>query len=139
LRVKQERGVLLDEADVSGVFSYRQTRFEVSSARYGQLIEFLHSIMPGKFIHTLQYALGLHFLAKATLRDDLMATIRKGERFTELFGVDEESAGHVTITMALPSSGVVLKVIRAVGSNGILYKVTDMKGMQSGAVGDLLD
>ena len=101
--------VLMDEAEVSVVFSYTRSHFRVAAARPSELIRFLRTIMPRKPIAELYISIGHPKHGKTELYRDLLGHLgRSMDRFQHAPG----DAGMVMIVFTLRSHDYVFKVIR---------------------------
>ncbi|MFT5285539.1 MAG: isocitrate dehydrogenase kinase/phosphatase [Planctomycetota bacterium] len=101
--------VLLAEKDVSVVFSYTRSYFQVEVARPSDVIRFLNSIMPRKPIAELYMSLGYNKHGKTEMYRDLLGHLgRSMDSFDHTAGV----VGMVMIVFTLPSFDYVFKVIR---------------------------
>lgn len=101
--------VLLEEADVSILFSYTRAYFHVESARPADLVRFLKSLMPRKRIAEIYIAIGHNKHGKTELFRDLLAHIRGASaKFEHAPGVP----GLVMVAFTLPGYDMVFKVIR---------------------------
>ncbi|MBI4387616.1 MAG: bifunctional isocitrate dehydrogenase kinase/phosphatase, partial [Candidatus Omnitrophica bacterium] len=80
--------VLTDRSDVSNVFSFTRSSFQVDSTRYREMIDFLETIMPSKGKTALYSSIGFIQPAKIQfikeLRDHLQRT---GEHFVPTEGI----------------------------------------------------
>jgi isocitrate dehydrogenase kinase/phosphatase len=101
--------VMLDESDVSVVFSFTRSYFHVDLERVGEAVAFLKSLLPRKPVSELFTVLG-------------RAKQGKTERYRELFRHLQQTSdefvhapgerGLVMVCFTLPSFDVVFKVIR---------------------------
>ena len=102
---------LVTEEDASIVFSFTRSYFHVETARPGDVIAFLRSLLPQKPVGELYTALGHHKHGKTEFWRDLQRHLaRTEERFHEAPGVP----GTVMAVFTMPSLDVVFKVIRDV-------------------------
>lgn len=100
---------LLDEDEVSVVFSFTRSYFKVDAPRAEGIVGFLRSIMPRKPLAELYSSLGHEKHGKTELyRDVLRHLARTDEKFVLAAGVK----GMVMIVFTLPGLDVVFKVIR---------------------------
>jgi len=101
--------LLLDENDLSIVFSFAHSYFLVENDRPHELMEFLRSIMPHKRVAELYISLGHHKHGKTELYRDLLRCLDVSpERFTRAPG----EPGMVMSVFALPGYDLVVKVIK---------------------------
>ncbi|HEX7079006.1 MAG TPA: bifunctional isocitrate dehydrogenase kinase/phosphatase [Candidatus Eisenbacteria bacterium] len=101
--------VLLDENEISVVFSFAHAYFFVDLERPKEMIEFLASILPRKPLHDLWSAVGFHRHAKTELYRQILHRLDRSE---ERFRFAPGQRGLVMIVFALPGLDVVFKVIR---------------------------
>jgi isocitrate dehydrogenase kinase/phosphatase len=101
--------VLLDEAEVSILFSFTRSHFLVVADRPRELIVFLKTIMPLKPIAELYISLGLNRHGKTELYRSLR---RHLETSPDRFRLAEGDRGMVMVVFTLPFYDVVFKVIR---------------------------
>ncbi len=101
--------VLMDEDDVSILFSFARSYFHVLTEQPRQMIAFLRSIMPLKSLADLYISLGFHKHGKAELFRALVAHLEKSEGHFETAAVDR---GMVMLVFGLPGYDQVFKVIR---------------------------
>jgi isocitrate dehydrogenase kinase/phosphatase len=101
--------VLLEEDEVSIVFSYTRAHFRALVPHPSEMIRFLRSLMPQKPIAELYISLGFSKHGKTELYRDLLGHLsRSMDRFEHAPG----AAGMVMIVFTLRSFGYVFKVIR---------------------------
>jgi isocitrate dehydrogenase kinase/phosphatase len=100
---------LLSEAEVSVVFSFTRSHFQVAVRRPADVIGFLRTLMPVKPIGELYTALGYHKHGKTEFYRDLQ---RHLARTTELFERAPGERGLVMEVFTLPSFDIVFKVIK---------------------------
>ena len=101
--------VLTDADDISILFSFARSHFQVDLGPPGQLIRNLKVLMPKKPVAELYIALGHHKHGKTELYRDLLRHLRTtDERFVFAPGTH----GMVMIVFTLPGYDVVLKVIK---------------------------
>jgi isocitrate dehydrogenase kinase/phosphatase len=100
---------LLSESDVSVVFSFTRSHFQVAVRRPADVIGFLRTLMPVKPIGELYTSLGYHKHGKTEFYRDLQ---RHLARTTELFERAPGERGLVMEVFTLPSFDMVFKVIR---------------------------
>ena len=100
---------LTDEDDISILFSFAQSHFNVDLGPAHHLVRLLKELMPKKPVAELYIALGHHKHGKTELYRDLLRHLRdSGERFDFAPGVK----GLVMVVFAMPGYDVVFKVIR---------------------------
>lgn len=101
--------VMLDEGDVSIVFSFTRTYLMVDLERVGEAVLFLRSILPKKPVSELFTVLGRARQGKSERFRELMQHLeRTHDEFVHAAG----ERGMVMICFTLPSFDVVFKVIR---------------------------
>lgn len=101
--------VLLDEQDVSILFSYTRSYFHVEMEDPASLVAFLSRLLPRKRRAELWISIGLDKHGKTELYGDLMGFLEaSGERFERAPGVP----GMVMVAFGMPSQDLVFKVIR---------------------------
>ena len=109
-----DRGVLVDavmleEADVSVLFSFTRSYFHVDLERVGEAVLFLRSILPRKPVSELFTVLGR---AKQGKTERFREIFRHLERTHDQFVTAPGEKGLVMACFTLPSFDVVFKVIR---------------------------
>ena len=101
--------VLLDEDDVSVVFSFTRSYFHVDVEAPAGVVRFLKSILPKKPVAELYISLGYNKHGKTELFRDLLRHLeRSGDRFETARG----EKGMVMVVFTMPGYDVVFKVIR---------------------------
>jgi isocitrate dehydrogenase kinase/phosphatase len=101
--------VLLDENDLSVVFSFAHSYFLIDIDRPHELVAFLSSIVPRKRVAELYISLGYHKHGKTELYRDLLRCLDVShERFSRAPG----ERGMVMLVFTLPGYDLVVKVIR---------------------------
>jgi isocitrate dehydrogenase kinase/phosphatase len=101
--------VLLDENDLSIVFSFAHSYFLVDVERPHELVAFLRSIVPRKRVAELYISLGYHKHGKTELFRDLLQCLDVShERFARAPG----APGMVMSVFTLPGYDLVVKVIK---------------------------
>ena len=101
--------VLLDEDDVSIVFSFTRSYFHVDVEAPAGVVRFLKSILPRKPMAELYVSLGYNKHGKTELYRDLLRHLeRSGDRFERARG----ERGMVMAVFTMPGYDVVFKVIR---------------------------
>jgi isocitrate dehydrogenase kinase/phosphatase len=101
--------VLMDENDVSVLFSFTRSYFHVLTEQPRQLIAFLRSIMPLKPLAELYNSLGFHKHGKAEQFRALAAHLEQSRDRFESAAADK---GMVMLVFGLPGYDQVFKVIR---------------------------
>jgi isocitrate dehydrogenase kinase/phosphatase len=101
--------VLLDEDEVSVVFSFTRSYFHVDVEAPAGIVRFLKSILPKKPLAELYVTLGYNKHGKTELYRDLLRHLeRSGDRFETARG----EKGMVMVVFTMPGYDVVFKVIR---------------------------
>ncbi len=101
--------VLLDENDVSIVFSFTRSYFHVEAENPHETIEFLKSILPLKRIAELYISIGYNKHGKTELYRDLRRHLANS---TDQFEIARGDKGMVMLVFDLPSYDVVFKIIK---------------------------
>ena len=101
--------VLATSDEVSIVFSFTRSYFQVELERPREMVDFLRTLMPQKPVDELYTSLGYHKHGKTELVRTLLRHLEKGDGHFELAPGDK---GLVMSVFALPSLNVVFKVIR---------------------------
>jgi len=109
-----ERGVFVDAAllalaDVSNVFSFTRSYFQVEMDRPHEVIAFLRTILPQKRTSELYISLGHNKHGKTELYREILGHL---SRSTDRFQVTRGDRGMVMAVFTLPSLDIVFKVIR---------------------------
>ena len=102
-------GVVLEENEISIIFSFARWYFHADLANPRQAIGFLHSLLPRKRISELYISLGYNRHGKTEFFSDLTSYI---EHTQEKFVVAPGVPGLVMSVFTLPSYEFVFKVIR---------------------------
>ena len=100
---------LTDEDDISILFSFTQSHFNVDLGPTHSLVRLLKELMPRKPVAELYIALGHHKHGKTELYRDLIRHLRTSD---ELFDFAPGVAGMVMVVFTMPGYDVVFKVIR---------------------------
>ncbi|GEM_PF-269330 len=104
----QVDAVLLDEQNVSNIFSYTRSNFHVDYGAYREIADFLESIMPKKGRAAIYSSIGFIHPGKIELIKQLRKHLRKsGEKFEATKGIK----GWVMVAFTTPSFPYVLKII----------------------------
>ena len=101
--------VLLDENEVSILFSFTRSYFHVNVRRPGELVSFLKSIMPRKRVAELYISIGYNKHGKSELYCDLLQHLESSE---EKFEIAEGERGMVMEVFTMPDYDLVFKVIK---------------------------
>jgi isocitrate dehydrogenase kinase/phosphatase len=101
--------VLLDENEVSILFSFTRSYFHVNVKRPAELVSFLKSIMPRKRIAELYISIGYNKHGKSELYCDLL---RHLESSKEKFEIAAGERGMVMEVFTMPDYDLVFKVIK---------------------------
>jgi|SRR5581483_11649746 isocitrate dehydrogenase kinase/phosphatase len=101
--------VLLDEDDVSILFSFTRAYFFVEADRPYDLVRFLQSLMPRKRIAELYTSIGYHKHGKTELYRDFL---RHLEQSDDKFEIAPGERGMVMLVFHLPSYEAVFKIIK---------------------------
>jgi isocitrate dehydrogenase kinase/phosphatase len=101
--------LLLDENDLSIVFSFAHSYFHVDVERAHELVSFLRGLMPRKRVAEIYISLGYHKHGKTELYRDLLHYMATTQ---DRFEVAPGQRGMVMEVFTLPSYDLVLKVIR---------------------------
>ncbi len=101
--------VLLDENEVSILFSFTRSYFHVNVRRPLELVGFLKTIMPRKRVAELYISIGYNKHGKSELYCDLLQHLASSK---EKFEIAEGERGMVMVVFTMPDYDVVFKVIR---------------------------
>ena len=101
--------VLLDENEVSILFSFTRSYFQVNVRRPAELVSFLKSIMPRKRVAELYISIGHNKHGKSELYCDLLQHLDSSK---EKFEIAEGERGMVMEVFTMPDYDVVFKVIK---------------------------
>jgi isocitrate dehydrogenase kinase/phosphatase len=101
--------VLTEEDDVSILFSFTRSHFQVDAAPAHALIRFLERLMPRKRRAELYISIGRDKHGKTELYRDLVGHLRDS---SERFDVAPGTPGLVMVTFAMAGYDLVFKVIR---------------------------
>jgi isocitrate dehydrogenase kinase/phosphatase len=101
--------LLTDQEDVSVLFSFTRSHFQVDIEPPSHLVRFLKTLMPRKPVAELYIALGHHKHGKTELYRDLLRHLEESE---DRFVLAPGTPGTVMMVFTLPGHDVVLKVIR---------------------------
>lgn len=101
--------VLLEEDDLSVLFSFTRSHFHVDVGPPHQLVRFLHRLMPNKRIAELYIAVGYHKHGKTELYRDLLRHLRESD---DRFELAPGTPGMVMAVFTMPGYDVVFKIIR---------------------------
>jgi isocitrate dehydrogenase kinase/phosphatase len=101
--------VLLQENEVSILFSFTRSYFHVDAKRPAELVGFLKSIMPQKRIAELYISIGYNKHGKSELYCDLLQHLASSD---EKFEIAEGEKGMVMEVFTMPDYDLVFKVIK---------------------------
>lgn len=101
--------VLMDESDVSIVFSYTRSYFHVEAEHPYETIAFLKSILPLKRVAELYISIGYNKHGKTELYRDLLRHLATS---ADQFEIARGDKGMVMLVFDLPSYDVVFKIIK---------------------------
>ncbi len=101
--------VLMDENDVSIVFSFTRSYFSVEVENPDEVIEFLKSLMPLKRVAELYISIGYNKHGKTMLYRDLLHHLQASE---DKFEIAPGDKGMVMMVFQLPGFDVVFKIIK---------------------------
>ena len=101
--------VLLNENEVSILFSFTRSYFHVDVKGPSELVSFLKSIMPRKRIAELYISIGFNKHGKSELYCDLLQHLNHS---SEKFEIAEGERGMVMEVFTMPDYDVVFKVIK---------------------------
>jgi isocitrate dehydrogenase kinase/phosphatase len=107
-RVKID-AALLTEDEVSIVFSFARSYFQVEMDRPREMVDFLRSIMPRKPLGDLYNAIGFNKHGKTELYRSLLEYLATTD---ECFEIAPGQRGMVMVVFTLPGFDVVFKIIR---------------------------
>jgi isocitrate dehydrogenase kinase/phosphatase len=102
--------VLLQENDISILFSFTRSYFHVESASPRDLISFLKTLLPQKRIAELYTAIGFNKHGKTILYQELLRHL--SECREERFELSPGESGLVMIVFNMPNDDLVFKLIR---------------------------
>ena len=102
--------VLLQETDISILFSFTRSYFHVMSESPDDLIGFLRSILPHKRVAELYTAIGFNKHGKTVLYQELLGHL--SECREERFEISPGESGLVMIVFNMPNDDLVFKIIR---------------------------
>jgi isocitrate dehydrogenase kinase/phosphatase len=101
--------LLLDENEVSILFSFTRSYFHVDVRRPAELVSFLKSIMPRKRVAELYISIGYNKHGKSELYCDLLQHLGSSKA---KFAIAEGDRGMVMEVFTMPDYDVVFKVIK---------------------------
>lgn len=101
--------VLLDEDDISVLFSFTRSYFFVQAERPYDLVRFLQSLMPRKRVAELYIAIGYHKHGKTELYRDFLKHLAQSD---DQFEIAPGERGMVMLVFHLPSYEAVFKIIK---------------------------
>ncbi len=103
-------GILLNEDDLSILFSFTRSHFHVEVDRPYDLIQFLKSILPQKRIAELHIAIGFHKHGKTELYRELLEHL--SVCYEDRFDISRGKRGMVMIVFNMPNDDLVFKLIK---------------------------
>ena len=103
-------GVLLNEVDVSILFSFTRSHFHVEVDRPYDLVRFLKTILPHKRVAELYISTGFHKHGKTELYRELLDHLTVC--YEDRFDVSHGQRGMVMIVFNMPNDDLVFKLIR---------------------------
>ncbi len=103
-------GILLNEDDLSILFSFTRSHFHVEVDRPYDLIQFLKSILPQKRIAELHIAIGFHKHGKTELYRELLEHL--SVCYEDRFDISRGQRGMVMIVFNMPNDDLVFKLIK---------------------------
>ncbi|HEY3211195.1 MAG TPA: bifunctional isocitrate dehydrogenase kinase/phosphatase [Actinomycetota bacterium] len=101
--------VLVEENDLSILFSFTRSHFHVNAGPPYQLVRFLKRLIPNKRIAELYIAIGCHKHGKTELYRNLLQYVSSTD---ERFVVAPGTPGLVMVVFTMPGYDVVFKVIK---------------------------
>ncbi len=101
--------VLIDESDISILFSFTRSYFFVQADRPYDLVRFLQSLMPRKRVAELYTAIGYHKHGKTELYRDFLRHLAQSD---DHFEIAPGERGMVMLVFHLPSYEAVFKIIK---------------------------
>lgn len=101
--------VLMDEDDISILFSFTRSYFFVQAGRPYDLVRFLQGLMPRKRIAELYTAIGYHKHGKTELYRDFLKHLALSD---DQFEIAPGERGMVMLVFHLPSYEAVFKIIK---------------------------
>ncbi len=101
--------VLMEENELSILFSFTRSHFHVDAGPPYQLVRFLKGLIPNKRIAELYIAIGYHKHGKTELYRNLLQYVGSTD---ERFVVAPGTPGLVMVVFTMPGYDVVFKVIR---------------------------
>ena len=102
--------VLLNEDELSILFSFTRSHFHVEVDRPYDLVHFLKSLMPRKRIAELYIAIGFHKHGKTELHRELLDHL--SVCYEDRFDISPGKRGMVMIVFNMPNDDLVFKLIR---------------------------
>ena len=103
-------GVLLNEDDMSVLFSFTRSHFHVDVDRPYDLVQFLKTILPHKRIAELYISIGFHKHGKTELYRELLEHL--SVCYEDRFDISRGQRGMVMIVFNMPNDDLVFKLIR---------------------------
>ena len=103
-------GVLLNEDELSILFSFTRSHFHVEIDRPYDLVQFLKTLMPLKRIAELYIVIGFHKHGKTELHRELLDHL--SVCYEDRFDISPGKRGMVMIVFNMPNDDLVFKLIR---------------------------
>ena len=103
-------GVLLNEDDLSILFSFTRSHFHVEVDRPYDLVQFLKSTLPHKRVAELYISIGFHKHGKTELYRELLDHL--SVCYEDRFDISRGQRGMVMIVFNMPNDDLVFKLIR---------------------------
>ncbi len=103
-------GVLLNEDDLSILFSFTRSHFHVEVDRPFDLVQFLKSTLPHKRIAEIYISIGFHKHGKTELYRELLDHL--SVCYEDRFDISRGQPGMVMVVFNMPSDDLVFKLIR---------------------------
>ena len=103
-------GILLNEDDLSILFSFTRSHFHVEVDRPYDLVQFLKSTLPHKRIAELYISIGFHKHGKTELYRELLDHL--SVCYEDRFDISRGQRGMVMIVFNMPNDDLVFKLIR---------------------------
>jgi len=101
--------VLLDEGEVSILFSFARSYFHVGGEPAADLVHFLETLMPQKPVAELYISIGCHKHGKTEMYRDLLRYLAESD---DRFELARGEPGMVMVVFTLPAYHLVFKVIK---------------------------
>jgi isocitrate dehydrogenase kinase/phosphatase len=101
--------VLVDEGEVSIIFSFARSYFHVDGEPAADLVHFLKTLMPQKPVAELYISIGYHKHGKTEIYRDLLRYLAESD---DRFELARGEPGMVMVVFTLPAYHLVFKVIK---------------------------